>query len=141
MNESEKLLIDFVKKRPLDIRLLALKSLNQFPKNHIKSNTFDEILKHELAHSHQLLHGFGVLTDEVIQFDLAQSTNRIFYLLMLLYDKETVQNAMIGVEHSSREKRANALEILDNIIPREVYKCLHALLDDTAIEIKIAIFR
>ncbi len=137
---SEKLLIDFVKKQALDIRLLALKALSHFQKNHIKNAFFDEILQQELTHSYQLLYGFAVLPDEVIQFDLGQSTNRIFYLLMLLYDKETVQDAMLGVEHSSREKRANALEILDNIIPREVYKCLHALLDDTSIESKIAIF-
>ncbi len=137
---SEKLLTDFAKKQSLDIRLLALKALNQFSKNDIKNTAFDEILKQELAHSHQLLHGFGVLPDEVIQYELTQSTNRIFYLLMLIYDKEAVQDAMIGVEHSSREKRANALEILDNIIPRNVYKCLHALLDDTSNNDKIETF-
>ncbi len=87
-----------------------------------------------------MLNGFGVLPDEVIQYELGQASNRIFYLLMLLYDKEAVQDAMLGVEHSSREKRANALEILDNIIPRNVYKCLHTLLDDSSIDKKIEIF-
>lgn len=137
---SEKLLMDFVKTQPLDIRLLALKALSQFPNESGKSAFFEDILQKELKHAYQLLNGFGVLSEEVIQYELGQSTNRIFYLLMLIYDKETVQDAMLGVEHSSREKRANALEILDNIIPRNVYKCLHTLLDDTSIDKKIEIF-
>ncbi len=137
---SEKLLMEFIKKQPLDIRLLALKALSQFQKKHLKNAFFEEIFKQELSHSYQLLNGFDVLPEVVIQFELGQSTNRIFYLLMLLYDKDAVQDAMLGVEHSSREKRANALEILDNIIPRNVYKCLHALLDDTSIDKKIEVF-
>jgi len=37
---------------------------------------------------------------------------------------------MLNVEHTSKEKRANAIEILDNIIPRNEYLALHALLEE-----------
>ncbi len=137
---TEKLLIDFVKTQALDVRLLALKALTQYVKEQPENAFFEDILQKELKYVYQLLNGFDVLPDEVIQYDLGQASSRIFYLLMLLYDKEAVQDAMLGVEHSSREKRANALEILDNIIPRNVYKCLHALLDDTSIDKKIEVF-
>ena len=137
---SEKLLIEFVKNQALDIQLLAIKALSQFPNESVKSVFFEGILQKELKHAYQLLNGFVLIPNEVIQYELGQSSNRIFYLLMLLYDKETVKDAMQGVEHSSREKRANALEILDNIIPRNIYKCLHALLDDTSIDKKIGTF-
>ena len=138
--DTEKLLLEFVKNQTLDKRLLALKALPQHTKEIHKNAFFEETLNQELTHSYHLLNGIGVLPEEVLQYDLSQSTTRIFYLLMLLYDKETVQDAMQGVEHSSKEKRANALEILDNIIPRNVYKCLHALLDDSSIDKKIVVF-
>ena len=129
-----------MKNQALDIQLLAIKALSQFPNESVKSVFFEGILQKELKHAYQLLNGFVLIPNEVIQYELGQSSNRIFYLLMLLYDKETVKDAMQGVEHSSREKRANALEILDNIIPRNIYKCLHALLDDTSIDKKIGTF-
>jgi len=34
--------------------------------------------------------------------------------------------------HSSRERRANSLELLQNVVPRQVYASLHALLDNVA---------
>jgi hypothetical protein len=100
----------------------------------------EKFLQDEITQAFQLLNGFGLIDETTLQQELAQSANRIFYILMLIYDKEAVQDAMQGVEHSSKEKRANALEILDNIIPRGVYKCLHALLDDTNIIEKKTIF-
>ena len=137
---SERLLIRLVQNDSLNVRQMALKVLSRRTNAEEYEALFDKLLQEELAHAYQLLSGFGVLEDAILQYELGQSSSRIFYLLMLLYEKEMVQDAMMGVEHSSKEKRANALEILDNIIPRAIYKCLHAILDETEIEKKIAVF-
>lgn len=139
-NESKKLLFDLVENKNWEISTAALKALGSYPKDDSQQSYFEQILKEELTHTYQLLSGFGALPDETLQHEIDQTSDRIFYILMLLYDRDIVQDAMQGVEHSSREKRANALEILDNIIPREIYKCLHALLDDSNNEDKKTIF-
>jgi hypothetical protein len=137
---SERLLIRLAQNESLNVRQLALKVLGKRSTIEDYEAMFEKLLNEELAHANQLLHGFGVLEDTLVQYELGQSSNRVFYLLMLLYDRDMVQDAMLGVEHSSKEKRANALEILDNIIPRDIYKCLHAILDDSDIDKKIAVF-
>jgi len=137
---SERLLIRLVQNESFNVRQMALKVLSRRNNAEDYEALFEKLLQEELAHAYQLLYGFGVLEDTLLQYELGQSSNRIFYLLMLLYDKDMVQDAMLGVEHSSKEKRANALEILDNIIPRAIYKCLHAILDESEIEKKRAVF-
>ena len=137
---SEKLLLRLAQNESFGVRQMALKVLSKHTHSSKDEGIFENLLQEELTHAYHLLNGFGVLEDNVVQHELGQSSNRIFYLLMLLYDKDMVQDAMIGVEHSSKEKRANALEILDNIIPRPIYKCLHAILDETEPEKKIVVF-
>ncbi len=137
---SERLLIRLAQNDSLLVRQMALKVLSKRSVTEDYEALFEKLLNEELAHAYQLLYGFGILEDTLLQYELGQSSNRIFYLLMLLYDKDMVQDAMLGVEHSSKEKRANALEILDNIIPRAIYKCLHAILDETESEKKIVVF-
>lgn len=139
-DESKKLLLDLVENKNWEVSTAALKALGSYPKDDSQQSYFEQILKEELTHTYQLLNGFGALPDETLQHEIDQTSDRIFYILMLLYDRDIVQDAMQGVEHSSKEKRANALEILDNIIPREIYKCLHALLDDSSKEEKKNIF-
>ncbi|WP_165372184.1 cyclic nucleotide-binding domain-containing protein [Emticicia agri] len=137
---SERLLIRLAQNESLHVRQMALKVLSRRTNAEDYEAMFEKLLQEELAHAYQVLHGFITLKDTLLQYELGQSSNRIFYLLMLLYDKDMVQDAMMGVEHSSKEKRANALEILDNIIPRDIYKCLHAMLDETEVDKKIAVF-
>lgn len=139
-NESKKLLFDLIENKNWEVSTAALKALGIYPKEDSQQPYFEQILKQELSHTYQLLSGFGALPDDTLQHEIDQTYDRIFYVLMLLYDRDIVQDAMQGVEHSSKEKRANALEILDNIIPREIYKCLHTLIDDSSNEEKKAIF-
>ena len=139
--ESRDLLIELIKTKPLSIKTASLKALSTFPEEIMENDDNEKFLDVEIEQAYQILNGFGEINESALQYELLQSSNRIFYVLMLLYDKDAVQDAMQGVEHSSKEKRANALEILDNIIPRGVYKCLHALLDDTAIDNKKVIFK
>jgi hypothetical protein len=139
--ESYDLLLEFMHNKPLEIKTSALKALGNYAEIDSHNDYFLTLLQAELEQSFQLLNGFGKLPNDNLQYELGQSSDRIFYLLMLIYDKDIVHDAMLGVEHSSREKRANALEILDNSIPRDIYKCLHALLDETQNEEKAVIFK
>ncbi len=96
------------------------------------------LLASEFGFINQLLAGKVETTDQELavslDFEIDEAVRRIFYILMLQYDAKMVENAMLNIEHSSREKRANAIEILDNIIPRQEYLALHSLLetDDAA---------
>lgn len=137
---SERLLVRLAQNESLLVKQMALKVLSRRLNTEEYEAMFEKLLQDELAHAYQLLQGFGILDDTLLQYELGQSSNRIFYLLMLLYDKDMVQDAMLGVEHSSKEKRANALEILDNIIPRTIYKCLQAILDESEPDKKIIVF-
>ncbi|GGD69897.1 hypothetical protein GCM10011514_37460 [Emticicia aquatilis] len=138
--DSRKLLFYLIENKNWEVSTAALKALGNFEKNEIHRAFFEQSLEHEFKHVYQLLNGFDSMPKDTLQYELDQTSDRIFYILTSLYDRDIVQDAMQGVEHSSKEKRANALEILDNIIPREIYKCLHALLDDSNIEQKKSIF-
>jgi len=63
---------------------------------------------------------------------------RIFGLLMQRYDPDLIASTQNSVLHSSRERRANSLELLENSVPRQVYGSLHALLDDVSDAEKIS---
>ncbi|MFY7909569.1 MAG: cyclic nucleotide-binding domain-containing protein [Emticicia sp.] len=138
--DSRKLLFYLIENKNWEVSTAALKALGNFEKNETHRAFFEQSLEHEFKHVYQLLNGFDSIPKDTLQYELDQTSDRIFYILTSLYDRDIVQDAMQGVEHSSKEKRANALEILDNIIPREIYKCLHALLDDSNIEQKKSIF-
>lgn len=138
--DSRKLLFYLIENKNWEVSTAALKALGNFEKNETHRAFFEQSLEHEFKHVYQLLNGFDSMPKDTLSYELDQTSDRIFYILTSLYDRDIVQDAMQGVEHSSKEKRANALEILDNIIPREIYKCLHALLDDSGIEEKKSIF-
>ncbi|GAB2790916.1 hypothetical protein GCM10027275_39800 [Rhabdobacter roseus] len=146
--KSRKVLTDLAQRPDLALRQAALKVLAEHGEPPESTSTLFEILiREELTHAHQLLHSYDLGADEPegwddqIDYELRQATTRLFYLLMLQYDQETVRDARRGTEHASRERRANALEILDNIIPRPIYRCFHALLDDSPLARKSTLFR
>ncbi|MDQ6478257.1 cyclic nucleotide-binding domain-containing protein [Dyadobacter sp. LHD-138] len=100
----------------------------------------------ELLHAYQILNA----TDEKIgnetwnaalQYELQQVNQRLFYLFMLLYDKDTLQNAWKGVRHASQEKRANSLEMVESLLPRELYPCLRALFEVIPLQKKLDALR
>ncbi|MFN8355289.1 MAG: cyclic nucleotide-binding domain-containing protein [Spirosomataceae bacterium] len=144
--ESKHLLEKIAQQPNLHLRQLALKSLTINPKknDHTDGTVFNGLLRDELQHSYQLLQGIEEVKQSELQpqirFELEQSTTRVFYLLMLLYNRSMVADAMLGVANPEKEKRANALEILDNIIPRLLYRCVEALLDETVTSKKLRAF-
>lgn len=138
--DTRQILLELLASERLRTRTAALRSLTRLDGVPTSSTDFRAFLQEEFDHIYQLLGGFikeeRSALENSLTFEINESIRRVFYLLMLQYDPKMVENAMLNVEHVSKEKRANAIEILDNIIPRNEYLALHALLEDNTPEQK-----
>lgn len=135
--EAHALLVEIVQRPDVAIRTSALQALRNYPNARGKAAVFEQLLKEEFLLAQRLLHA----TNETdLGNDLKNSLNyeqevliqRIFGLLMQQYDQEAILSTQESLLHSSRERRANSLELLQNVVPRQVYASLHALLDNVA---------
>lgn len=141
--ESRQLLNELTRQTDLRIRGAALRALRRFPDEPSDDPAFRTLLHDELALAHRLLHGSLTESDadltRSLSYELAVLQQRLFDVLTQLYDSETIAGARLGVSHPARERRANALELLDNLIPRNVYQTLQVLIDDLPLPEKVRI--
>ncbi|UOQ98588.1 cyclic nucleotide-binding domain-containing protein [Hymenobacter sp. 5317J-9] len=141
---SRAALVELAQHPHLFTRGVALRSLRRFPARSADRPVFEQLLREEFALAAQLLQ--GLVADgqaefqATIDYELSLLHQRVFGLLAQLYDAESVATAQRNVAHAARERQANALEILDNLIPRPVYQGLQALLDDSPLPEKAALF-
>jgi AAA family ATP:ADP antiporter len=64
---------------------------------------------------------------------------RIFSLLALLYSPRDIHNAYVGINSGRREVQANALELLENLLPHALYKQLISVMDpESSLQDKLA---
>lgn len=133
--EAYQLLLKLLQRPHVSVRTAALHALRNFNTSK-EAVLFEKLLHEELLLVQRLLHA----QIEPIEADLKNSLSyeqevavqRIFGLLMQLYDPDLITDTQNSVLHSSKERRANSLELLENIVPRQVYGSLHALLDDVS---------
>ena len=129
--ESSRLLAAILKQDDRRVRAAALRSLSRMPALPERS-VLHGLLQDEWQLAGFLLtarqHEFHLAT--TIQHELVLLQERVFSILTLLYDAEAVQRVRLGVLHGRGERRANALEVLENLVPRTVYKSLQAIVDD-----------
>ena len=125
-------------------RGVALRALRRFAAVPAEAPVFEHLLRDEFALAAQLLAGLAAdarpALHAAVGYELLLLHQRVFSLLAQLYDAELVAMAQRNVAHAARERQANALEILDNLIPRPVYQGLQALLDDTPAAEKAQLF-
>ena len=130
--ESRKLLNELAQQPDLLIRSAALRALRRFPNEPDDDAIFRVLMHEEVRLAQRLLH--GSLTDvaltETLDYELSVLLQRLFDVLAQLYDTDTIAGARLGISHPARERRANALEMLDNMVPRETYQTLQVLVDD-----------
>ncbi len=134
--EAHELLVELVQRPDVSVRTAALQALKNYPNSKRNAAVFKRLLQDEFQLAQRLVHGHT----ETIEQDLKNSLNyeqevvvqRIFGLLMQQYDQDIILSTQTSVLHSSRERRANSLELLENLVPRQVYGGLHALLDDVS---------
>jgi hypothetical protein len=131
-NESRHLLNTLVQQADLGVRGAALRALRRFPNDPDDDAIFRALLTDELSLAQRLLHGSLAVPElaQTLDYELSVSTQRLFDILAQLYDTDTINGARLGVSHPARERRANALEMLDNLIPRRVYQTMQVLIDD-----------
>ncbi len=143
--DTQHLLVKLLENPHFPTRTSALKALTRIDPPEGSIADLPNFLQQEFDHIYRILGGLterlGGDFDASLTFELNESLKRIFYLLMLMFDTRMVESAMLNIEHSSREKRANAIEILDNIIPRNEYLALHTLLEEGDVYKKIAVFK
>lgn len=137
--DSRRLLLDLLNRPELTIREAALRALRRFAPDPADEHSFRALLPEDVALAQRLLH--GRLTDpdlsRTLDYELTRLLGRLFDVLAQLYEPETIAGARLGVGHSARERRANALEMLDNLIPRDVYQTMQVLVDDLPVAEKV----
>jgi hypothetical protein len=116
-------------------REVALRALRNFAPVLAEAPVFEALVTEEMRRAQRLLHGLHDLgeTNEALarslRYELDRVEQRVFGLLLQLYPPSLIADAQRGVAHAARERQANALEILDNIVPRAIYQGLQALFD------------
>ncbi|NID10360.1 cyclic nucleotide-binding domain-containing protein [Fibrivirga algicola] len=128
------------------LRKPLLDALNTYPPTDRDNVLYDRLLSDELALAHRLLYGKSEeptpLLSDSLDYELTVVADRILLLLMGLYDRETVRNVRQSLSHQTAERRANSLELLENMTgaktsgshSRAIYAGLLAL-SDTALSL------
>jgi HEAT repeat protein len=132
--DAYEMLTDMALKSDVSVRTVSLQALRNFPPSFRKESVFHQLLQDELRLAQHLLQAHTTPLDadfkKSLYYEQEASIQRIFGILMQLYDQDAIASTQISVLHSSRERRANSLELLENVVLRGIYGCLHALLDD-----------
>ncbi|GGG53283.1 cyclic nucleotide-binding domain-containing protein [Hymenobacter glacieicola] len=114
-------------------REAALRALRGVSPLAADAPTFQALVQEELRLAQLLLHGLAATHDKAVRasldYEVARVQQRVFGELQQLYPPHLIADAQRGVAHATRERQANALEVLDNLIPRPVYQGLQTLLE------------
>ena len=132
--ESRAALVRLAQSPDLRRREAALRALRSFGPAPADAPAFQTLVQEEMRRAQALLHGRETLAADAplnlsLRYELERVEQRVFGLLAQIYPPALIADAQRGVAHAARERQANALEILDNIVPRPVYQGLQALFD------------
>ncbi|WP_242478938.1 cyclic nucleotide-binding domain-containing protein [Hymenobacter lapidiphilus] len=130
---SHRALVQLARQPALACREAALRALRYHPSNPADAPVFRELLGQELRLAQQLLHGQAGVgagpLHHALGYELKRVEQRLFGLLQQLYPPQPIRDAQRHVAQATRERQANALEILDNLIDRPTYQALQTLLE------------
>ncbi|OUJ76322.1 cyclic nucleotide-binding domain-containing protein [Hymenobacter crusticola] len=130
---SRQALLGLVQQPNLARREVALRALRSFGPSAAEAPLFEGLVLAEMKLAQVLLHGQATTTDEILtwalDYELTKVQQRIFGLLFQLYAPQLIADAQRGVMHAARERQANALEMLDNVIARPIYLALQTLFE------------
>ncbi|UPL49810.1 cyclic nucleotide-binding domain-containing protein [Hymenobacter sublimis] len=141
---SRRGLVTLARQPHLFRREAALRVLRGFAPAPADAPIFQALVQEELRLAQQLLHGLAATHDKAVRasldYEVARVQQRMFGLLQQLYPPHLIADAQRGVAHATRERQANALEVLDNLIPRPVYQGLQILLEVATVAEKARAF-
>lgn len=124
-------------------RAAALRALSSFATVPTDTSIFQRLVQDEMQFAQHLLHGMLTATTELrnaLHYELRKGQQRLFGLLLQVYERQPMLDAQRGVAHTTGERQANALEMLDNLIPRPLYRGLQAMLDVGRLQDKVQTF-
>lgn len=121
----------------VDIRSRALAALYymDFECDREATQNLQNMLLEEFRMIYRILNGMDeqwmpAELRSALEFETFIATKRIFNILGLLYDRDLLRKAEAALQVVSKEKKANALEVLDHIIPRRIHDVLSTLVEN-----------
>jgi hypothetical protein len=141
---SREALLLLVQQPNLARREVALRALRSFGPSAADAPLFEGLVLAEMKLAQVLLHGQATTDNaaltQTLDYELSKVQQRIFGLLFQLYSPQLIADAQRGVTHATRERQANALEMLDNVIARPVYLALQTLFEVAPVRHKLRVF-
>ncbi|WP_055562174.1 HEAT repeat domain-containing protein [Hymenobacter sp. AT01-02] len=140
---SRRVLVGLAQHANLTRRAAALHALSRFEAVATEAPLFQHLMQKEMRLAQQLLHGMlgaNVELRSCLKYELTKVQQRLFGLLLQLYDRQPILDAQRSIARAGQERQANALEILDNLIPRPLYQGLQALVDVGRLSKKVQTF-
>ncbi len=114
----------------LPARAAALRALAAFAPEPADAPAFQRLVGEEMQLAQHLLHGIAAADDELraaLGYELRKGRQRLFGLLLQLYERRPVLEAQRGLAHPAPERQDAALAALENLVPRPLYRALEAL--------------
>jgi AAA family ATP:ADP antiporter len=150
-DEASQVLVENLMEADATVRFHVISALNklrqQRPNVYVDEPAIESILAAEiLGHyrSHQVLHRLASMQDEAaleaMHKSLDHERERVFRLLGLLYPRQDLHSAYVGLQSSDHVVHDNAMEFLDNILKPQLRKILVPLLDgDVSLQERVAL--
>ena len=124
-------------------RAAALRALADFASVPADAPLFHRLVEDEMKLAQHLLHGLVMATAELraaLLYELRKGQQRLFGVLLQLYQRPLILAAQRGAAHTSGARQACALEPLENLVPRPLYRGLQALLDVDRTTLQVQVF-
>ncbi|MBO0358036.1 cyclic nucleotide-binding domain-containing protein [Hymenobacter sp. BT186] len=126
-------LIAVVQAQNLLGRAAALRALSNLAAVPADAPLFQRVVEKELRLAQQLLHGMvDAVPDwqDALRYELRRNLQRLFGLLLQLYERQPLLDVQRSVAHFANERQASPWQALENLLPRPLYQGLHALLGE-----------
>jgi AAA family ATP:ADP antiporter len=126
------------------LRFRVVKALNKLRANYpdlvIEQNRVDEAFVEETRMYYEIMQvttvcrgrldsPAGALLSRALEERLEHNLERIFRVLGLHYPPNDIYNAYLGIVSSDRDRRASAVEFLDNVLGQNLKKYLFPIID------------
>ena len=116
-------------------RIVEVLSISKYLLEPKEKERMERMLKEEIGFAVALLEGIEDASlnprlHEAFNFDYENCKRRIITISGLLYNRKIMREASAAFRNNSKERRANALEIMEQVIPRKTAQLLIVLLDN-----------
>lgn len=124
-------------------RIIEVLSTSKFTLDVKERERMERMLKDEIGFATALLEGIedtnlNPRLHAAFNFDFENCKRRIITISRLLYNRKIMREAAAAFRNNSKERRANALEIMEQVIPRKTAQLLIVLIDTISPAQKIA---